>query len=261
MKDKTAPPIWVLNLKKDTQRLRFIAGQLRALKLPFTVVEALDGALLTAEDWKLYSKERALKFSKRELVPGEVGCALSHARMWERMVRGNIPEVLIFEDDVRIGRALPDILRNRRRLPKDWELVNFSTDAPQEPFGEFITDIYRASRHKELPDRGSAYLVNLKGARKLLDHAYPIGHTADGLTWRTDITGVVSYGVYPRVVVLSDLDSSIWARGEIKQPGFFVRKSREFAFICKTILRFFGITQLVKKIRAAFPSSAAKPAP
>ena len=259
MEQKTTLPVWVLNLKKDAHRLRFMAKQLRALSLPYTAVEALDGALLSPEEWKLYSKARALEFSKRELVPGEIGCAISHARMWERIVRENIPEVLIFEDDVWIGKALPDILKNRRRLPEDWELINFSTDAPQEPFGEFITDIYRASRHKELPDRASAYLLNAKGARKLLDHAYPIGHTADGLTWRTDITGVVSYGIYPRVVILSDLDSSIWARGEIKQPGFAVRKAKEFVFLGKAILRFFGITQLVKKIRGLFSPPAAKP--
>ncbi|MBN1439009.1 MAG: glycosyltransferase family 25 protein [Anaerolineales bacterium] len=252
MTENDALPIWVLNLKKDAQRLEFMTKQLRALRLPFTVVEAVDGASLSPEDWRQYSKERALKFSKRELVPGEIGCALSHARMWERIVRENLPEALIFEDDVWIGKALADILARRRRLPEDWELVNFSTDAPQEPFGEFITDIYRASRHKQLPDRASAYLLKREGAKKLLDHAYPIGHTADGLTWRTDITGVVSYGIYPRVVILSGLDSSIWARGEIRRPGFAVRKFREFLSIVKAILRFFGITQLIKKILKLF---------
>jgi glycosyl transferase family 25 len=257
VKPKPSLPIWVLNLKKDRHRLRFISKQLRALGLDFTVVEALDGAFLSPEDWMRYSRERALQFSGRELTPGEVGCALSHARMWERMVREGLKELLIFEDDVWIGRALPDILRHRSRLPKDWELVNFSTDAPQEPFGDFLTDIYRASRHKELPDRASAYLLNTKGAKKLLGHVYPIGHTADGLTWRTDITGVISYGVYPRVVILSDLDSSIWARGEIRKPGFAVRKYREFIFMLKTILRFFGIPQSAKKIRGLFSAPPA----
>jgi glycosyl transferase family 25 len=242
-------PIWVLNLKQDKDRLCFITKQLRALQLPFTVVEALDGLRLSAEDWGRYSKSRAMEFSGRELTPGEVGCALSHARMWERMVREKIPEVLIFEDDVWIGAALPAILNHRDRLPADWELINFSTDAPQEPFGPFLTDIYRASRHKDLPDRASAYLINSKGAQKLLDHAYPIGHTADGLTWRTDITGVVSYGIYPRVVILSDLDSSIWARGEIRKPGFLARKRGEFILLGKAAARFFGITALRDKIR------------
>jgi glycosyl transferase family 25 len=252
MNNKNRLPIWVINLKKDKRRLRFMTRQLRALKLDFSVVEALDGACLSPEDWGKYSKERALELSKRELTPGELGCALSHARIWERIVREHIKEVLIFEDDVWIGSALPAILEKRRNFPTDWELINFSTDALQEPFGEFITDIYRASRHKQLADRASAYLLNSRGAEKLLRHVYPIGHTADGLTWRTDLTGVVSYGVYPRVVVLSDMDSSIWARGEIKKPGFWTGKYNEFTFMMKTIFRFFGITAVVKKVRGLF---------
>lgn len=249
MDQQATLPIWVLNLKPDTERLAFMTKQLNALGLPFTVVEALDGDRLSESDWKLYSEDRARKFSGRELVRGEVGCALSHARMWERIVREDIPEAMIFEDDVHIGAAFPALLARRNRLPPDWELVNFSTNSAEEPFGDFLFDIYRASRHKDLPDLASAYLLNRRGARKLLDHAYPIGHTADGLTWRTDITGVVSYGVYPRVVILADFGSSIWSRGEIRRPGFLARKAAEAVLIAKMVFRFFGITQLIKKIR------------
>jgi glycosyl transferase family 25 len=249
MARKSKLPIWVLNLKKDKRRLRFMTKQLRSLNLEFEVVEAVDGSLLSHKDLEQYSKDQAMKYSKRELTPGEIGCALSHARMWKRMVRGGFRELLIFEDDVLIGDALPAILAHRDRLPKDWEFINFSTDAPQEPFGKFITGIYRASRHKAWADRSSAYLVNAKGAKKLLAHVYPIGHTADGLTWRTDITGLVSYGMYPRVVILGELDSSIWAQGNIRPPGFATRKTREFIFMMKTVFRFFGITSIAKTVK------------
>jgi GR25 family glycosyltransferase involved in LPS biosynthesis len=243
-----ALPIWVLNLKQDRDRLRFMRRQFLRLHLPFTIIEAVDGARLTREELGMYSKDRAIEYSNRELSPGEIATSLSHARMWERMLRDNLKEVLIFEDDVLIAEALVDILRNRHRLPKDWELINFSTDTPQAPFGEFLTDIYRASHHKDWADRASAYLLNPKGARKLLAYVYPIGHTADGLTWRTDITGLVSYGVYPRVVILSDLESSIWKKGEIPKRSFLNRKGAELMAIIKSIARFFGLTQLFKKI-------------
>lgn len=248
MKNKQDLPIWVLNLEQDSLRLRFMRRQLRHLNLPFSVIRAVDGARLTRDELELYSKDRSFQYSKRELSPGEIATSLSHARMWERMLRENLKQVLIFEDDVLIAEALVDILRHRDRFPKDWEFINFSTDAPQAPFGDFLTDIYRASRHKDWADRASAYLLNPKGARKLLEHAYPIGHTADGLTWRTDITGLVSYGVYPRVVILSDLDSSIWTKGEIPKRSFLSRKGGELIGIIKSIFRFFGITQLFKKI-------------
>jgi glycosyl transferase family 25 len=249
MAKKSPLPVWVLNLKQDKHRLRFMQRQLRNLRLEFTVVKAVNGNLLTSEEWNRYSKKKAIRVSGRELTPGEVGCALSHARMWERMDRENLREVLILEDDVLISEALPRILAKRSRLPKDWEMVNFSTDAPQEPFGRFLTDIYRASRHKDWADRSSAYLLRLRGARKLLQHVYPIGHTADGLTWRTDITGLVSYGIYPRVVILSELDSSIWSEGGIRPPGFATRKYREFLAMGRATAVFFGMAPLIRKIR------------
>jgi glycosyl transferase family 25 len=255
-KKKSDLPIWLLNLKPEKGRRQFMMRQFRALRFDVEVIPALDGLLLTPDDLKMYSKTKALFYCRRELTIGEIGTALSHARMWERMVRENLEEALIFEDDVWISDALPRILANRDKLPPDWEFINFSTDAPQEPFGEFVTGIYRASKHLAPADRSSAYLLNRKGVRKLLDHVYPIAHSSDGLTWRTDITGLISYGIYPRAVILADLGSNVWDRAQIRRPGFAVRKFLEFVYILKTIIRFFGISQLIKKLSGVF-----RPAP
>jgi hypothetical protein len=73
---KKHPPIWVLNLKQDTNRLRFMRRQLRRLNLPFTVIQAVDGVRLTREELKRYSKERAVQYSIRELSPGEITTSL-----------------------------------------------------------------------------------------------------------------------------------------------------------------------------------------
>jgi hypothetical protein len=189
-----------------------------------------------------------VQYSKRELSPDEIATSRSHAWMWERVLSEKQWEVLIFEDDVLIAGALVEIFRNRHKFPTDCELINFSTDAPQAPFGGFLTDVYRASRHKEWADRASVYLLNPTGARKLLARIYPIGHTADRLAWRMDITGLVSYGVYPRVVVLSDLESSIWKKWDIPKRSSASRKGAEFAAILKSISRFLGITPLFKMI-------------
>jgi glycosyl transferase family 25 len=241
-------PVWVLNLKEDRPRLRFMQKQLRRLKLEYEVIPAVNGTALPEADRRLYSPELAAQCSKRELTLGEIGCMLSHIRIWERMLRERIRELLVLEDDVFIGQGIIDVIRNRKKLPPDWEFVNFSTDAAQAPFGEFITDIYRASRHKEPAVRTSAYLVNRRGARKLLDHALPVRYTADGLTWSTDVTGLVSYGVYPRVAVLSELESSIWTMDKFPQRSFAARKRDDFIIMLKAVARFLGLTPLLKKM-------------
>jgi glycosyl transferase family 25 len=241
-------PIWVLNLQEDKPRLLFMRKQLRKLNLDYEVIPAVNGAALSAEERKLYSPEMAVQCSKRELTLGEIGCMLSHIRMWERMLRERIRELLVLEDDVFIGQGIIEVLKNRKKLPRDWEFENFSTDAAQAPFGQFIADIYRASRHKEAAVRTSAYLINRKGAQKLLDHAYPIRYTADGLTWSTDVTGLVSYGIYPRVAVLSELESSIWTMDKFPRRSYAARKRDDFIFMLKAIARFLGITPLLKRL-------------
>lgn len=99
---------------------------------------------------------------------------------------------------------LPIFVVNLERslLPKDWDLVNFCTDAKQLPFGSFLADIYRASTHLEPLNRTSAYLISLRRAKKLLDVAYPIRYEADGPTGRPHISGLNSYGVSHAVVAL-----------------------------------------------------------
>jgi len=136
-------PIWVINLKRDVARKDFMVEQLERLGLPYELIEAVDGSTLSEEEMSIVSPELSEQRIYRQLTHGEIGCALSHIRLWERMVREDIHEVLIFEDDVLIGRNMVDILLNREKLPQNWEHINFTAWARVVPFGDFIFDIYR----------------------------------------------------------------------------------------------------------------------
>lgn len=202
-------PIWVLNLERSPERRAFIEALLNTLKLDYEIVNAVDGLKLTSEDILLYSRKDAMRCSERELNLGEIGCALSHVRMWQRIIDENINQVLIFEDDILIGEMMLRVLEVLDKLPKDWEFVNFATSAGKIPFGEPIYDIYRVCEFTCFANCTGAYLINNSGARKLLKHAYPIRWTADGLTGKTYITGLVAYGIEPQLVALRQCISDI----------------------------------------------------
>ena len=202
-------PVWVLNLERSRDRRVYMADQLRRLNWQFEIIPAVDGRCLSAEDLRYYSAQEALKFVSRELSPGEIGCALSHARIWERIVAVNIQEALIFEDDIEIKSELMGVLERRDAFPEDWELINFRTDVKKLPFGPPVYAQYHACRFKAYANRTAAYLINIKGAKKLLDHVYPIRLAADGLTGRTHISNLISYGVYPDLVELAKFPSMI----------------------------------------------------
>lgn len=224
MSNRLDIPVWVLNLERDSEKRFFMQQQLEELAIDYELINAVDKETLTPEDLQRYSAQNALKSIGRELSRGEIGCALSHAKMWERIVKERHPEVLILEDDVRIGRSLAAVLANRHRFPADYELINLSTDAPQVPFGDYITDIYRVSNHQRDALSTLAYMITRKGAGKLLDKVYPIRWPADELTARTYITGLVSYGIYPKVAVIGDdFESGIWKNETVPKLGLVPR--------------------------------------
>jgi len=203
-------PIWVLNLERSKDRRYFMEEQLRKLNLKFEITRAVDGRNIPENDLNRYSRKDAMKCAGRELSPGEIGCALSHAKMWERITMENLNEVLILEDDVIIGEMLIRILDFRHKFPVDWEFMNFVTSAKQIPLDVSIYDIYRACRFKGYANSTCAYFINRAGAKKLLSHVYPIRWAADGLTGRTYITDLISYGIDPKVAALSNFESDIW---------------------------------------------------
>jgi glycosyl transferase family 25 len=234
-------PIWVLNLERDKEKRQFMEEQLKQLGVEYQIIKAVDGKNLTADDLAHYSKKTALRDFGRELTTGELGCALSHIKMWQSIVERNLAEVLILEDDAHLGRGLFDVLAHRDKLPEDYQHINFSTRAKQIPFGEFITDIYRASTHAERPYSAFAYLLTKEGAKYLLDIAFPIYMPIDNFV---SISGIKSYGIFPSVVVLSDLKSSIGRRwDDMPEPSFFLRKFRQFKDILKAMALFLGFSK------------------
>lgn len=203
--------------------------QLKRLGMAYEIYPAVDGQKLTADELALYSAKEAKKLLGRKLPLGDIGCSLSHFRLYQALLASDETEFLILEDDINIGRMFPEVIQHRERLPADWEFINFVTDVKEEPFGPEIHDIYRATRFLRWANRTAATLVNKKGAKKLVEHALPIRLPADGLTGRTNITGLVSYGIFPRLITTREIDSTIERPPTKTRPlkairGFFKAK-------------------------------------
>ncbi len=185
--------------------------QLEAMGLEYTFIRAVDGKALSQSDLQKYSRKRALKAKGRELSTGEIGCALSHADMHHRMVDDGIDEVLILEDDIFITRNLLEVLKRRRHFPSDWDVVNFAnTWAKPIPLGEPIFENHRICTFEDIANRASAYLINRKGAGKLIAHVHPIRLPADDIIGYADIAALNLYGITPAVVRLAEFQSDIW---------------------------------------------------
>ena len=98
-----------------------------------------------------------------KLSPGEIGCNLSHCKIWQKMVNENINKCMVIEDDIVPYDNLKNYNKYLDKVPKNWDLVYIS----------FINTGKKNIINKEIykPTCGfstSGYILNLKGAKKLL---------------------------------------------------------------------------------------------
>lgn len=193
--------------------------RLDRLRLDYQVIPAVDGSKLTQDQWDRYSPSRARRVFGRELSVGEIGCSLSHALLYDRMVREGTPEVLILEDDVIVTKDLLQILSLRDRLPEDWQVVNFDLRPYRVlgkrrifvgPLGGFVWKDYRACVFERVSAGTAAYLLSLEGAKRLVRKVWPICVPSDVFIGRADMSKAIVYGVYPPAVKLAKTKSTIY---------------------------------------------------
>lgn len=213
------PPIFIISLKDSTRR-KEISARLNSLELDFQFVDAVYGKELTQEqlkqiDFEYYPQKYA---AKKPLTLGEIGCALSHIKMYEHIVANNIPEAIILEDDAIVSLYFKQILKDvLRKVPARREIIFFDHGkAKVFPIMRNLVERYRLARYlkpsknsKRSIIRTTAYLITQDGAKKLLKFAYPVRLPSDFLTGLLQMTDIQAYGVEPACVFgghISEID-------------------------------------------------------
>ena len=118
------PKIFVINLKYDVKKREHILDLCSNVGLKAKLIEATDGRLLSDSVIDtVYSKYKTIENIGRELSRSEVGCALSHKKVYQQMVDDNIERALILEDDVEFDESLISILTKAPLIAKKWDLI------------------------------------------------------------------------------------------------------------------------------------------
>lgn len=110
---------FVINLKRRPDRL-----ELFKKKCPFNdvrIIDAFDGKNMKDEPSDI-EKEMASRFVG--LKPGEIGCYISHLRIFNIMRRENLPYALIFEDDaIFCDNFLDEYSKLIQEFPSDTDIL------------------------------------------------------------------------------------------------------------------------------------------
>ncbi|XP_062515718.1 procollagen galactosyltransferase 2-like [Corticium candelabrum] len=173
--------IYVINLhRREGRRLR-LKHVLQHLGIQAEFVTAVDGRNLTDKDLKEFGIQMLDGYldplKKRPLTVGEIGCFLSHHRIWAEVVSSQFTSVLILEDDPyfypqfreKFSRLLEDV----RNKEIDWELIYLARKRLEN------TRELKVENTETLVRPGYsywalAYMLSQSGAKKLINQQ-PLG--------------------------------------------------------------------------------------
>ena len=233
-------PILVINLKKSKERREYMEKKLKAFGVKYEVFNAIDGWNLSKIDQELYNEKRAKKCANRSMTPGEIGCAFSHIRIYEKMVKENIPEMLVLEDDIELDKKFFHVLFQRKKfLPKDWQIFHLHLGGDIILKNSFvISKIDTESNFQLLRYTAKfagtyAYVIKLEAAKYLFKKSYPVRYLADTFYFKY-MYKMGIYGMYPNIVYLTDFKSTIDSNVPILEINilFYIKK---FIYLIKNI--------------------------
>lgn len=157
--NKFIEKIYVINLDRRKDRLEHIKRDCKNANINFERFSAVNGKELNKHQEYI---DKYIDTSKN-LKNGQIGCALSHIKIWEDIVKNGYSNTVILEDDGFIPNNFNTVLKNSlNSLPKKWDLVSFNCSWCQATaYNKYLyklnTNICTLS-----------YLVSNEGARKLL---------------------------------------------------------------------------------------------
>lgn len=207
---------FVISLLSAVERREKIKKQLDDLGIPFEFVDAVKGVDFY-DNPEYFNRTASMKYEKRLMNPGEIGCALSHQKIYRKMIEEDLPYVLIFEDDAVLSPDIVKVLPELEKNIKPNQLITMAKcDLTLKKQDIPLTEIYNLSKPYMVKYGSMAqtpgYLITKEAAAKILEINFPVYIPAD--SWGRYRKIIDFRGVTPtQTLVHQDmsLDSSIVA--------------------------------------------------
>lgn len=197
-------PVFVISLTRSQDRRAMVMKQMEHLGIDFEFFNAVDGRALTGVELGKVDFSLAREYCGHDLSRAEVGCALSHIRLYELIVAQGIERCVVLEDDVYLHMHFKAIVEAIVTLNQADIVFLHHGKAKRWPLLRQLPEGYRLARYmtpsihsKRGVLSAAGYMLTLSGAEKLLAKAYPLRMPADYLTGRLQLNGLSASGVEP----------------------------------------------------------------
>lgn len=192
--------IVVISLRESSQRRIKSAEQLDSTKLSWSFFDAVDGRNLPypAE----YDRQARLKYSGVDMVPGQIGCFLSHRECWKKCVQAQ-RLMLVLEDDFHFQQDLSEVIPIAMNTMADWDILRLQGVSVKNKY-KVIEDFGQNQLVKHYYDAfgTTAYFVKPEIAEILLGksnrfHAHIDDFFSHDWIHRLNILSILPYPVKP----------------------------------------------------------------
>jgi glycosyl transferase family 25 len=192
--------IVVISLRESCQRRIKSAEQLDSTKLSWSFFDAVDGRKLPlpAE----YDRRARLKYSGVDMVPGQIGCFLSHRECWKKCVQTQ-RLMLVLEDDFHFQQDLAEVMPIAMKTMANWDILRLQGVCSKNKY-KVLENFGRNQLVKHYHDSfgTTAYLVKPEIAKILLAksvqfHAHIDDFFSHDWIHRLNILSILPYPVKP----------------------------------------------------------------
>ena len=189
-------PTFVINLDESVERYQEVLPQLQKFSINAERISGVRGSKLSEHEFsQAYDEVANKKYFRRGLTVGEVGCYLSHRKIWQRMVDENIEFALVLEDDIVINDNLVECQQHVEALIK-YDIVKLADDRNCPPAeSKALDQQHTLVSYTNIPNCTTGYFISLAGAKKFLvreriyrpvdidmQHCYELGVSVVGVT-------------------------------------------------------------------------------
>lgn len=159
---------YVVSMARSIERRERLCADLAAMGIPARIWTATDGAALSSEEiCAAYDEDANRKGFKRPLSRAEIGCYLSHQRLWAQIASSDAPAALVLEDDAEVSPALPALLENlEQTIPQGAILKLDGCREPKAPTVTFGGHTFACER--TIAPRTTGYIIGREAARQML---------------------------------------------------------------------------------------------
>lgn len=192
--------IFVISLKASKGRRKKIKSQMQRFGLKFEFFDAIDARKSVPKkyidkiDYNIIRKNLG-----RDMTTGEIGCALSHSLVYEKLVAENINQAIIMEDDAILSKEFGELVKSETLQQSNFDMImlhHFKCRVIKNKLIPFIGK-YKVGAVINQPCCAPAYYINERIIKKLYNTTQKISYLSD---FPIDLSGGDVAAVVPRIV-------------------------------------------------------------